>query len=535
MNRAARLTQILSIVLIVVALLWMGRTFPLDQGITKLHEFVRSVGAWGPAILVLVYAAATVLFVPGSALTLASGAIFGLALGTVVVSLGSTLGAALAFLAARYLAREKVAGMIEKNPKFDAIDRAIGRQGWKIVALLRLSPAVPFNLQNYLYGLTAIGFWPCVLSSWAAMLPGTFMYVYFGYLAGAGAQVLARGGDSGDPGRWIMTVVGLLATVAVTIYVTRLAGKAIKLQASLEDERILQNSQENLVAAGSQSWPRSATLSALVAVLLLGGAAWANLNRDQIQGLFGPPAVALKEQYRDDDGNFRFDHSLLDELLEHYVAEHGWVDYEGLSRDASKLDRYVASIAEAPFERLGRSEKLALLINAYNAFSLRLILDHWSNGDLLSIQDIPAAQRWDDQRWKIGARLWSLNQIEHEEIRPKFIEPRVHFALVCAAIGCPKLRNEAYQAGRIEQQLEDQARYIHSHGRWFRFDASKNIVYLTPLYDWYAGDFGQAAGSVLDFAARYSAGLKKALRDGTRPTVRWLEYDWRLNHKANAD
>lgn len=102
-----------------------------------------------------------------------------------------------------------------------------------------------------------------------------------------------------------------------------------------------------------------------------------------------------------------------------------------------------------------------MLINAY---TIQLILDHYP---LASIQDIPGDQRWDAVRWRVGPHTWSLNQIDHEQIRPKCAEPRIHFALVCAAVGCPPLRNEAYTAARLEEQLAGQSAYVHSHPRWF--------------------------------------------------------------------
>ena len=111
----------------------------------------------------------------------------------------------------------------------------------------------------------------------------------------------------------------------------------------------------------------------------------------------------------------------------------------------------------------------------------------------------------------------------------------MHFALVCAAVGCPKLRNEAYLAARIDGQLEDQARYAHTHDRWFRFEPDRQEVHLTRLYNWYGGDFEQVAGSVLEYAAQYSDGLKRALAAGGRPRVRWLPYDWSLNDRSNAN
>jgi uncharacterized membrane protein YdjX (TVP38/TMEM64 family) len=143
----------------------------------------------------------------------------------------STTAAALAFLIARYFAREAIEKKAAGNPKFDAIDRAIGAKGWKIVALLRLSPAIPFSLGNYLYGLTSIRFWPYVLSSWIAMLPGTFLYVYLGHAGAQGLQAAA--GETADTGRLVLLGVGLVATIAVTIYVTVLALRAIREQTDI--------------------------------------------------------------------------------------------------------------------------------------------------------------------------------------------------------------------------------------------------------------------------------------------------------------
>src|SRR6056297_2961765 len=212
--------------LIVTSFFLLIRTLPFDQLSVALKSWIGGLGMWGPVVLVAIYVVATVLLVPGTILTLAAGAIFGLASGTATVSAGSTLGASAAFLIARYGAREKVAKMAQHNRHFGAIDRAIEEGGWKIVALLRLSPAIPFNVQNYLYGLTPVAFWPYVIASWIAMLPGTLLYVYIGHVTGA-----AIAGNRGrSPLEWGMLFVGLLATVAVTVYVTRLARRKLNEQ-----------------------------------------------------------------------------------------------------------------------------------------------------------------------------------------------------------------------------------------------------------------------------------------------------------------
>ena len=526
MNRYATIIKGITAALIVAAVILFMRALPLDSGLQWLTIRVQSLGAWGPLIYAAIYAVAAVFFVPGSALTLAAGAIFGLFWGTISVSIGATTAAALSFLIARYLARDKIAKMAAANPKFDAIDTAIGEGGWKIVALLRLSPAMPFNLQNYLYGLTAVRFWPCVLASWVFMLPGGFLYVYLGHI---GSQGLAAAGGAGGrgAGQWALLAVGLLATVAVSVYVTRLANREIQRRTKIEGPKPAPKAPPAETFQPGPL-PRGVMITAALAVLLFGSALYAYAERDALRGLFGPPPVELSEAYAAGPGQLEFDHSVLDALLSARVDQDGWVDYDGLAGDAAQLDAYIATLAEARFDELGRDEKLALLINAYNAFTLRLILDHYP---LVSILEIPDEKRWDDRRWRVGGQLWSLSDIEHQQIRPKFIEPRAHFALNCASIGCPKLRNEAYRGGRIEEQLADQARYAHSDKRWFFFDAEANELWLTQLYDWYRGDFEQAGQSLARYAARFSPPLQQALDGGREPAIHWLQYDWNLNQR----
>ena len=185
-------------------------------------DWIGKLGPWGPVIFVGLYVVATVLFVPGSVLTLGAGAVFGVALGSVCVSISATLGATAAFLVGRYLARDAIARKIEKNEKFVTIDRAVADEGWKIVLLTRLSPVFPFTLLNYAFGLTRVKLSHYVLASWIGMMPGTVMYVYLGSLVNVGAGHRQR-----TTGEWVLYGVGLLATVTVTIFVTRLARKAL--------------------------------------------------------------------------------------------------------------------------------------------------------------------------------------------------------------------------------------------------------------------------------------------------------------------
>lgn len=235
-------------------------------------------------------------------------------------------------------------------------------------------------------------------------------------------------------------------------------------------------------------------------------------------------AVAVGDKAAGTSG--AFDHGSFDRTVKAYVDDQGRVDYAGLSKHTDDLNAYIASLATVRADKLGRDEKLALLINAYNAFTLRLILDYYP---VASIKDIPAGKRWKDRRWRIGSKTYSLDDIEHEQIRPVFDEPRIHFALVCAAVGCPPLRREAYVVDRLDAQLDAQSRYVHTHDRWFKMTTDGSVVYLTRLYKWYGSDFEQSAGSVLSFAARYVPRLAKVLSHGHEPDIKWRDYDWSLN------
>ena len=513
-----------SIALILIALLLLAFALPIRDLAAALEAWFTGLGLLAPFAFAALYILATVLLVPASLLTLVAGAVFGLWLGTAVVSVASTTGAALALLIGRYLAREKVRRLTGQYPRFAAVDRAIAQGGWKIVALLRLSPAIPFNLQNYLYGLTSIGFWTCVLTSWIAMLPGTFMYVYLGHVFG-----LALGQDRQRTiGEWALLAVGLLATIAVTHYITKLARRKLNEQTRIEpakDPDMTQPPQK-------QPRPAGAIITAAIALAMLSAATYAQLHPQSIQSVFASllTPVILQEAYDSSPDGATFDHSVFDAILKKHVDAEGWIDYAALKDDPSTLDAYIASLANAPFGDLTRDEKLALLINAYNAFTLRLILDHYP---VKSIKDIPASQRWTARRWKLAGNTYSLDDLEHREIRPRFREPRIHFALVCAAVGCPPLRNEAFTGARLEEQLESQTKFVHEHETWLRYDSARNRLSLTPLYKWYGGDFEQTHGSVVNFVAAYVPAVKSAADARKPPRTSWLDYDWSLNSVQN--
>lgn len=196
----------------------------------SMINWVEDLGPWGPAAFIAVYVTATVLMLPGAPLGLAAGALFGVLAGTGIVSIASTAGAALAFLIARHLARDAVAARLARHASFAALDRALCREGWKIVALARLSPVFPYSLLNFAFGLTSVRFSQYVFMSWIAMLPGTLLYVYLGSLARAGVK-----SSSKTPAEWALYAVGLAATVLVTVLITRISRRAIR-EAGLTDE-----------------------------------------------------------------------------------------------------------------------------------------------------------------------------------------------------------------------------------------------------------------------------------------------------------
>lgn len=291
--------RLVSAALIVLGLLVLVRQLPIDRLVRWLIAWVEGLGVWGALAFAGAYIVAVVVFVPGSAITLAAGALFGLLWGTVIVSLASTTAAALAFLISRYLARDRVRRWAQRYPRFGAIDRAIGEGGWRIVALLRLSPAVPYTVSNYLYGLTAVRFGPYVLASWLAMLPGTFLYVYLGYIGRAGLVAAAEGETGRSVWEWVMLGAGLVATAVVTVYITRLARRAIREQTPLEEEGDSAAADAHQPEAGPpRGWPWGTIGAAALALAVVTTAAIAYVNREAVRSLLTPPAISMSSAHQ---------------------------------------------------------------------------------------------------------------------------------------------------------------------------------------------------------------------------------------------
>lgn len=222
---AAAAVRVAVAVAVIAALLVAGRALGGELG--RFAAWIESLGVWAPLGFVAGYVVATVALAPGSILTLAAGAVFGLLAGVAYVFVGAMLGAAAAFLIARHLARGAVERRLAGSPRVAAVDRAIAREGRRIVLLLRLTPVVPFNVLNYALGVSRIGFRDYLVAS-AGILPGTIVYVYYGTLLRSVAELSA--GTTVERGwpYYALLALGLAATVAVTAVVTRTARRALR-------------------------------------------------------------------------------------------------------------------------------------------------------------------------------------------------------------------------------------------------------------------------------------------------------------------
>ncbi len=212
------------VVLVVLALIAVGVAFmflPVKAWGLELQNWIKEFGIVAPVVFVLVYIVATIFMIPGSALTLIAGAIFGLWFGIAYVVIGSNLGALVAYLLAKTRLREKFMKMTEGNSKFAALDKAIGENGFKMVLLTRLSPAFPFTLLNYFLGLTSVKTGAYMAANLLGMLPATFLFVYIGSLANTAVS-------AANTWQLAMRIIGLLATIGVVIYVTWLAKKVMR-------------------------------------------------------------------------------------------------------------------------------------------------------------------------------------------------------------------------------------------------------------------------------------------------------------------
>jgi uncharacterized membrane protein YdjX (TVP38/TMEM64 family) len=222
--RVARAIRYASLVVIVASLVLAVQRLPTERLVERLQEYIDGLGVAGPLVLVAVYVVAALVFAPAWVLTVVSGALYGLGLGTLLASVAANAASALSFLISRYAARGRVERAARAHPRFAALDRAVTAGGWKIVLLMRLSPLVPFTVANYLFGLTGVRFVPFCLASVVGMLPHTALFVYLGHV---GAEGLRFRATERTPAQWALLLVGLAATVVTSVWLTRLARKEL--------------------------------------------------------------------------------------------------------------------------------------------------------------------------------------------------------------------------------------------------------------------------------------------------------------------
>lgn len=228
-----------------------------------------------------------------------------------------------------------------------------------------------------------------------------------------------------------------------------------------------------------------------------------------------------------------FDHGPFDRLLSQHVTTGGLVDYDAFAR-SPVFEAYLGSLDGADPGRLGEHERLALWINAYNAWTIALINRHEERESIRNINKrlgIFGGGPWKERLARVGGETWTLDEIEHEVIRERFDEPRIHFALVCAAMGCPPLRRKAYTGAELDRQLEDQGRtFLARSPAKNRVEPAEGAVYLSPVFDWFREDFPEGAAGLGRYLARFfPPGPERSFLEAGAFEIRHTDYDWSLN------
>lgn len=217
-----------------------------------------------------------------------------------------------------------------------------------------------------------------------------------------------------------------------------------------------------------------------------------------------------------------FDHSLFGEVLDKFEFS-GNVDYAALKNDPGTFNDYLKKVAELSPEKLNAmtdNEKIAFYINAYNAYTIKAIIDHYP---VKSIKDIKGV--WNKLKFRVAGREMTLDEIEHGTLRKEFKEPRIHFAVNCASIGCPVLRGVPYTGTQLDDMLDDQTRIFINNPSKNRYDYKKNILYISPVFKWFKGDFGNVRIFISKFVPKEQS--RQILTN--EPKIKYTKYDWALN------
>jgi len=284
LGRHARLIRAVCLGLILLAFLGIIRALPTERLIETLKDYADLLGPWAPVGFVLLFIGLTLFFLPGVPLNILSGVIFGPWLGGLLTAVGSNGSAALSFLIARYLGHEQAAQIVRHYPRLEAAYQTLGdKDGWKVVAAVRLSHALPFGLQNMLLGLSPVGFVPYLLTTWLVTFPGIFVVAYLGYI-GAVALVPSEGDAPLSTWQWVARAAGLLIAGAAVLYVARLVQRAIKQRVATAGDGARR--REGRRSHGKPSL--GVTLAFVAAAVVLGGVAiWSHLAKEEVRQFLG--------------------------------------------------------------------------------------------------------------------------------------------------------------------------------------------------------------------------------------------------------
>jgi len=221
-------------------------------------------------------------------------------------------------------------------------------------------------------------------------------------------------------------------------------------------------------------------------------------------------------------------HKTWDILLQKHVTN-GRVNYKGFAEDVKQLDSYLGTLEKVDISTFSREHKLAFWINAYNAFTVKLILNHYP---VKSIREIDSP--WKQRIWKAVGEILSLNDIEHKKLRKELKEPRIHFAIVCASIGCPNLQRFAFSGDRVNHQLDQAARQFFDNPKHFfiKEDGSALTIFISQIFNWFGNDFGKDKNERIAFILAYlKAPVAKKIKKAFSVKIKYLSYDWNLNEK----
>lgn len=459
------------------------------EGVGQAIEWLRDSDA-APLLYVGAYSVATALAIPGSILTLAGGAMFGVFWGTLYTTIGANIGANAAFMIARFLGREGIERLA--GSRLEALDRATDDYGFRSILTLRLIPAVPFNALNFGAGLTSIKWSTYAVATAIGIFPGTLVYTMFADALLAGSQEASR-----------EALVRVLLSGALLIVLSFLPALAKRL---------------GIRAPGSSTPPLLALLVLQVAAVGPGTA------RAYAQGV---PT-----------------HEAFTTVLAEVVRQPS-VDYGALVENRATLDTYLATLATVDFatvQAASREVRLAFWINAYNACMLRLVADNYpiqKDGRLLSRVRNAVAGRPVNSVWqipevftrkhcRIAGENRSQDDIEHGIVRPMG-EPRIHFAMNCAAVSCPVLWPEAYEAETLDEQLDRAVAHLVGSEQHLAVEGS--TLRLNKVLDWFKDDFGGIDG-LRTFLAPYATPEAAALLADRRTSIEFFDYDWTLNDIA---